>query len=198
MNEIQFSYSAFASEKKSNPSLKRNQSVSQRDGSGIYAGERLMRSRLKNIPPRVYIRYGLLTIPGTLVLILVMVVVGNWVPIPVWLQGILVFLWIAKEAVLFPFIWRAYDHSRTEVSRSMIGQRGLTRQSLAPAGYIQVQGELWKAEKMPGEPPIEKDMWVRVIKMEGLKLFVLPEEKDDRRPGTDDGGQRTDDRERRA
>jgi membrane protein implicated in regulation of membrane protease activity len=113
------------------------------------------------------------------VLILILIVVRNWVPIPFWLQGTLVLLWIAKEVALFPFVWRAYDPSRSEVSRAMIGQRGLTRQRLAPAGYIQVQGELWKAEKMPGEPPIEKDIRVRVIKIEGLKLFVLPEEEGD-------------------
>jgi membrane-bound ClpP family serine protease len=139
-----------------------------------------MLNRLKKIPSRVYIRYGLLTIPGTLVLILVMVVVRNWVPIPFWLHGTLIFLWIAKEVILFPFIWRAYDHTRSEGSRSMIGERGLTRQSLAPAGYIRVQGELWKSEKMPEEPPIEKDKWVRIIKIEGLKLFVVPEKADDR------------------
>jgi membrane-bound ClpP family serine protease len=145
-----------------------------------------MLNRLKLIPSRVYIRYGLLTIPGTVALILILVVVRNWVPIPFWLQGGLIFLWIAKEVILFPFVWRAYDPSRSEVSGSMIGQRGLTRQSLAPAGYIRVQGELWKAEKMPGAPPIEKDMWVRVIKIEGLKLFVVAEEASDRGRMTED------------
>ena len=134
---------------------------------------------LKEIPSRVYIKYGLLIIPGTVVLILVLIVVGNWVPIPFWLRVTLIFLWIAKEIILFPFIWRAYDHNRSEVSSPMIGKRGRTRERLAPAGYIQVQSELWKAEIMPGEPSIEKDKWVRIKKMEGLKLFVVPEENED-------------------
>lgn len=134
---------------------------------------------LKEIPSRVYIKYGLLIIPGTVVLILVLIVVGNWVPIPFWLRVTLIFLWIAKEIILFPFIWRAYDHNRSEVSSPMIGKRGRTREKLAPAGYIQVQSELWKAEIMPGEPSIEKDKWVRIKKMEGLKLFVVPEENED-------------------
>lgn len=135
--------------------------------------------RLREIPSRVYIKYGLLIIPGTVVLILVLIVVGNWVPIPFWLRVTLIFLWIAKEIILFPFIWRAYDHNRSEVSSPMIGKRGRTRERLAPAGYIQVQSELWKAEIMPGEPSIEKDKWVRIKKMEGLKLFVVPEENED-------------------
>ena len=139
---------------------------------------------MKNIPSRVYIRYGLLSIPGTVVLILILIIARNWVPIPIWLQATLVFLWIAKEAILFPSVWRAYDPARSEVSRPMIGARGLTRQRLAPAGYIQVQGELWKAEKMPEGPPIEKDERVRVIKRQGLKLFVVSEEEHDRRQTT--------------
>ena len=135
-----------------------------------------MRPRLKEIPSRVYIRYGLLTIPGTVVLILVLIVVQNWVPLPYWLRVTLIFLWIAKEAILFPFTWRAYDHNGSEVSSPMIGERGRTRERLAPTGYIQVQSELWKAEIMPGESSIEKDKWVRIMKREGLILFVVPEE----------------------
>ena len=135
--------------------------------------------RFKEIPARVYIRYGLLAIPGTVVLILVLIIAQHWVPIPFWLRITLILLWIAKEVILFPFIWRAYDHNRSEVSSSMIGKRGLTREKLAPVGYIQVQGELWQAEIMPGEPSIEKDKWVRIKNIEGLKLFVVPEETED-------------------
>ena len=116
-----------------------------------------MRHRLKEIPSRVYIRYGLLTIPGTVVLILLLIVVQNWVPLPFWLWVTLILLWIAKEVILFP-------------------ERGYTRERLAPTGYIQVQSELWKAEIMPGESSIEKNKWVRIMKREGLILFVVPEE----------------------
>ena len=115
-----------------------------------------------------------------MVLILLLIVVQNWVPIPIWLWAILVLLWIAKELILFPFVWRAYDHSQSEVSHSIIGARGFTKERLAPIGYILVQGELCKAEKMANEPPIEKNQWVRVKKIEGLKLFVVPEKAEDR------------------
>ena len=143
-------------------------------------GDRLMRHRLKEIPSRVYIRYGLLAIPGTVLLILVLIVVQNWVPIPFWLWVTLIFLWIAKEVILFPITWRAYDHSGSEESSSMIGERGRTLERLAPNGYIRVQSELWKAELMPGESSIEKDKWVRIMKREGLILFVAPEETENK------------------
>jgi membrane-bound ClpP family serine protease len=53
---------------------------------------------------------------------------------------------------------------------------------LAPTGYILVQGELWKAEKIGNDPPIEKNIWVQVKQINGLKLFVVPEKTDDIRP----------------
>jgi len=137
-----------------------------------------MRTSLKDIPSRVYLRYGLLTIPGTAALVLILIVVQNWVPIPVWLRVTLILLWLAKEIILFPFVWRAYDHARPEGFHSMIGQRGITRERLAPTGYVRVQGELWKAEIMLNEPPIEKNQPVRVEKVAGLKLFVVPEKTD--------------------
>jgi len=147
-----------------------------------------MQNSLKKIPLRVYIRYGLLTLPGTIVLILVLFVVRNWVPIPIWLWVTLILLWIAKEVILFPFVWRAYDHTRSEVSHSMIGKRGITKERLAPTGYILVKGELWKAEKTVNEPPIEKNIWVRVKKIDGLKLFVVPEKAEDRGQKTEGRG----------
>ena len=146
-----------------------------------------MLNRLKEIPSRVYIRYGLLTIPGTVVLILVLIIVQNWVPIPFWLRITLIVLWIAKEVILFPFTWRAYDHAQPEVFHPMIGLRGITKERLAPTGYILVQGERWKAEKIPGEHPIEKNKWVRVKKIEGLKLFVVLEKTEDRRRNAEVG-----------
>jgi len=145
-----------------------------------------MQITMREIPLRVYIRYGLLTIPETIVLMLILIVVRNWVPIPFWLGITLMLLWVVKEIILFPFVWRAYDNTRPEVPRAMVGQRGLTRERLAPAGYIRVQGELWKAENMLGQPPIEKSKWVRVEKIEGLKLFVVPEEANDNKQRTED------------
>jgi membrane-bound ClpP family serine protease len=130
---------------------------------------------LRDIPQRVYIRYLVLMIPGVVVLALVLVLAQHWVPIPGWLFGTIVLLWILKEVIMFPFVWRAHDHWQAEPSRLMIGDRGVARERLAPDGYILVRGELWKAEKTDSGPPIEKGEFVRIEKMEGLKLFVRRE-----------------------
>ena len=131
--------------------------------------------KLRNIPRSIYLRYILLNIPEFVAMLLILVVIQYWVEIPAWLFWSIVGFWIVKDVVLFPFIWRAYDWDRGGRSRSMIGERGIAKGNLAPAGYIQIHGELWRAERFREGPPIEAGQPVRVKHMEGLMLFVEPE-----------------------
>ena len=124
------------------------------------------------IPRPIYLRYILLNIPGLVAVILILIIIQYWVVLPVWLFWSIIGFWIIKDAVLFPFVWRAYDWDRPGRSLSMIGQRGIAKERLAPSGYVQVYGELWRAEKMGDGPPIEAGQPVQIIKMEGLTLFV--------------------------
>lgn len=136
-------------------------------------------NNFKNIPTRVYTRYGLLMIPSTVALVLILMVVHQWVAVPVWFGGIIVLLWIVKDVIMFPFVWRAYEWDRPGISSKMIGERGIAKERLAPTGYIRIKGELWRAENIGDGPPIEKGEWVRVQEMEGLKLFVVLEKQTD-------------------
>ena len=129
-------------------------------------------SELRKIPRPVYLRYILLNIPEFAALILILIVIQYWVVIPVWLLGSIIGFWIVKDVVLFPFIWHAYDWDRAGRSRSMIGELGVAKERLAPAGYVQIRGELWRAEKSDDGPTIEKGQSVKVVKMDGLTLFV--------------------------
>jgi membrane-bound ClpP family serine protease len=117
---------------------------------------------------------------------LILVVIQYWVVIPVWLLWSIIGFWIVKDAILFPFIWRAYDWDRAGNSRSMIGERGVAKEKLIPAGYVKIRGELWRAEKIGEGPPIEEGQPVRVKKMEGLTLFVVPDNTEGRRQKTED------------
>ena len=114
-------------------------------------------------------------IPGVVVLLLVLMIVDHWVVLPAWLFWAVIFLWLAKEVIIFPFVWQAHDPNRPGLSRTMIGACGIVKERLDPAGYIQVWSELWKAESVEDQRPIEKGEHVRVVKMEGLKLFVVLE-----------------------
>ena len=126
----------------------------------------------KQIPKPIYLRYILLNIPGLAAVILILIIIQHWVVLPVWLFWSIIVFWVAKDALLFPFVWRAYDWERPGRSRSMIGERGIAKERLAPAGYVQVHGELWRAEKIDDGPAIEMGQPVKIVKMEGLTLFV--------------------------
>ena len=134
-----------------------------------------MHVKLRNIPGRIYLRYLLLMVPGLVILILVLMIVEHWVVMPAWLFWSVIFLWLVKEVIIFPFVWHAHDPDRPGLSRTMIGARGIAKERLNPDGYILVGGELWKAERIETEQPIERGEHVRVVKMEGLKLFVVLE-----------------------
>jgi membrane protein implicated in regulation of membrane protease activity len=138
--------------------------------------------KLRAIPGRVYLKYTLLQIPGKIFLILLLIVARHWIVLPSWLFWCIIGLWGAKDAVLFPFVWRAYDGNQKGISRSMIGARGVARERLEPSGYIQVGGELWKAEKLEPGPPIKVGDFVRVVKMEGLKLYIVADNSEGRGP----------------
>jgi membrane-bound ClpP family serine protease len=108
-------------------------------------------------------------------LALILMLVHRWIELPQWLLWGGIALWIAKDVILFPFVWRAYDRKRSKESDSMIGAQGIAEDRLAPSGYVRVRGELWQAEAVAGSSPIERGVGVSVRGMRGLTLLVKPD-----------------------
>ncbi len=131
-----------------------------------------MSLKLKQIPKPIYLRYILLNIPGLAAVILILIIIQHWVVLPGWLFWSIIVFWVVKDALLFPFVWRAYDWERPGQSRSMVGERGIAKERLAPAGYVQVHGELWRAVVIDDGPAIQMGQSVKIVKMDGLTLFV--------------------------
>ena len=127
---------------------------------------------------RILVRYVLLQVPGTALLVLILIQLRNWFDLPVWSVWGLVAISVAKDVILFPFVWRAYDWDCQNETHSMVGRRGIAKERLAPSGYIRIRGELWKAKVMGGGPPIEKGEAVRVEEMQGLTLLVRPDKEE--------------------
>ena len=123
---------------------------------------------------RILVRYILLQVPGTALLVLILIQLRNWFDLPAWSVWGLVAISVAKDVILFPFVWSAYDWDRQGEANSMVGRRGIVKERLAPSGLIQIRGELWKAKVVGGNPPIEKGEAVRVEEMRGLTLLVRP------------------------
>ena len=138
-----------------------------------------MSFKLKQIPKPIYIRYILLNIPAMAAVVLILIIVQHWVVLPLWLFWSIIGFWIVKDALLFPFVWRAYDWEQTDRSRAMLGARAIARERLAPAGYVRIHGELWRAEKIGDGPPVEAGQRVKIVNVQGLTLFVEQEKPDE-------------------
>jgi len=128
---------------------------------------------------RIVLRYTLFQIPSLALLAVILWVVRRYVDLPQWFFWGFMLLWVVKDAVLFPFVWRAYDRSQERSLQKMIGKKGVAKERLDPSGYIQVHGELWKAELMEGSPPVEEGEPVRVEGIRGRVLLVRGESKID-------------------
>lgn len=126
---------------------------------------------------RILLRYTLMQIPGTVLLIVALYLIRRWVELPAWLLWGIVGLWIAKDIILYPRVWRAYDSSRA-ASRvySMEGDIGIAQEPLSPRGYIRIRGELWNAILVSPHKHVEKGARVRIIRRKGLEVQVEPVE----------------------
>jgi membrane protein implicated in regulation of membrane protease activity len=127
---------------------------------------------------RVALRYTLLQLPGWALLILILLLIDRRIDIPAWIMALVVALWIGKDVVMFPFVWRAYDQAPSRIMYRMVGERAVAKENLSPHGYVQLHGELWQAEVMPGAAPVEKGRKVRVRDVRGLTLLVQLDQND--------------------
>jgi membrane protein implicated in regulation of membrane protease activity len=123
---------------------------------------------------RILTRYILLQLPALVLFIVLLVVIQGWVVLPTWLFWGAIVIWVLKDAVLYPLVWRAYNPEQSDRVMSLIGAQGIAKEPLAPSGYIQVRGVLWKAELMQDCPPVAEGDAVRVNQRRGLTLLVQP------------------------
>jgi len=75
-------------------------------------------------------------------------------------------------ALLLTFVLRARRQPVAVGTVALIGRVGEVRQRLAPAGQVQVAGELWAAEIEPRDEVVEEGARVEVLDVEGLRLRV--------------------------
>ena len=124
---------------------------------------------------RVVLRYALIQLPFTALLVVVLITVRRWVDLSTWIICAIVALWVVKEIVLFPFVWRSYDPKLPAATGSIEGARGIALDDLHPSGYVEIGAELWKAEVVESALPIKRGEHVRVWGVRGLTLLVKPD-----------------------
>ena len=59
----------------------------------------------------VLARYWALQLPATVLVIVVLLAIEDRLAWPQWLVWTVIAVWVAKDAILYPFVWRAYDPS---------------------------------------------------------------------------------------
>lgn len=124
---------------------------------------------------RVLAKYWALQLPVTALVIVVLLVVEDYLAWPRWLVWTIVGAWVAKDAILYPFVWRSYGSS--EPARSpypMEGATGVAVERIDPRGRVRCSGELWRAELSPGARPIEECETVTIKGRHRFTLQVAP------------------------
>jgi membrane protein implicated in regulation of membrane protease activity len=122
------------------------------------------------------VKYVLLQLPGLVILVLVLILLRRLIYFPAWAVWLIISIWVIKDAIMFPFVWRAYDKDNPE---SMIGIQGTVVDRLSPSGYIRIRGELWRARAIAEHASLEKDEVVTVQAVDGLTLLVQPDKVND-------------------
>jgi membrane-bound serine protease (ClpP class) len=82
-----------------------------------------------------------------------------------------IFLGLLFFAVLV-FALRALKFAIQTGSESLVGKTGTARTSLKEAGQVQVESELWSAEKSKDSDSISKGDLIEVVEVRGLRLIV--------------------------
>jgi membrane protein implicated in regulation of membrane protease activity len=118
-------------------------------------------------------KYWLLQLPEMALLVIILLLLQHSFAIPTWVVWSVVALWIAKDAALYPFVWRSFDPEYPATLHSLNGEHGIATERLDRSGYVRVRGELWRAELARGARAVEKDERVTVQAMRGITVIVV-------------------------
>lgn len=123
---------------------------------------------------RVLAKYWALQLPATGLVIAVLLVVEDDLAWPRWLVWTIVAAWVAKDAILYPFVWRSYASQPARLPLPTEGAAGVAVERIDPRGFVRSSGELWRAEIARGARPIEKGEMVKVKARRRFTLLVEP------------------------
>ena len=117
-------------------------------------------------------RYWLFQVPGLALTCGVAAVASIWFGLPIWACGVILVLWIVKDALLYPLLKNSYETNVPTGSERLIGSTGVVTQRLNPEGYIKVGAELWQARS---SAVIDTGESVTVERSEAMILIVEPQ-----------------------
>ncbi|WP_031386186.1 NfeD family protein [Desulfonatronum thiodismutans] len=113
-------------------------------------------------------------VPGIILVGIVLWVLHAFLGVSARIAWALLLLWLAKDALMFFFVWPAYQGSEGDGWYSLIGLRGEVRRPLRPDGYIRIRGVLWKARAEDEAANVLPGTQVDVVGRDGIQLIVRP------------------------
>jgi membrane-bound ClpP family serine protease len=142
---------------------------------------------------RIVFRYILLQLPGVAVPALLLFAAWKWFDFSLWFVFLGILIFVVKDVVLFPFVWKAYDRDSPVGVEIMQGSTGIAEERIDPEGYVLVRGELWHARVTDSKMIIEKGAYVKVVGGKGLTLLVEADPQKDEWSGPQnfDNGHKT-------
>lgn len=122
---------------------------------------------------RVLLKYWAVQVAGWVVVFVFAWLAAEFFEWPKRVVWIVLGIWAAKDALLYPFVWRAYDQRDAQLSAyPSEGAEGTVLRRLAPDGLIRVNGERWKAVG-EGGAHVDEGERVRVLARHGMQLTVV-------------------------
>jgi len=123
------------------------------------------------------VSYGALTIGGIISMVLGSLLLFES-PLPYMRVSLVVILTVVAGTALFfifalGFAIRAHKRKVTTGDKGLVGEEGVARTSLNPAGDVFIHGEIWKAES---DRPVKKGEKVIVTGVEHLTLKITKKE----------------------
>ena len=116
-------------------------------------------------------RYLLFQVPGILFVGVIAYYLVRFEIISQQTAWLALAVWVAKDAAMYPFVWKAYIAGLAHNRSGHLGKRVLVVESLDPKGQVKVEGTIWHAQHRQNTP-VPRGQMVKVVAEEGLILLV--------------------------
>ena len=122
-----------------------------------------------------YIIFNIATglLKGAVLAVIVLWLLPLWgITIPIWGRILIVIAFLCYEIVTFRLGRRAFERKPVIWAEAMVGRCGKATTPLTPRGYVQVDGELWRA--LSSDTDINEGDDIVVVELDRLTLRVAP------------------------
>lgn len=119
------------------------------------------------------LKYTLMQIPGALFVGVLLVLFHRWGWLSPSMAAGVMFLWVLKDALLYPFYRRALEAGPESGAEALSGLHGRAGTTLNPRGLVIVRGERWQARSVD-DRVVARGTRVYIHAVRGMLLYVEP------------------------